>query len=67
MAQSETKQPKMKLDKRNQIETVSDVKIPLEVVYASLSQYIDGDAQSASVKGGGDLVINVLKHETVAS
>lgn len=67
MKPDEKKPPKMKLDKRNQIETRSDVIIPLEVVYIALAQYYDGDAQTAAIKGGADLVINVLKHQEVAT
>ena len=66
MAESETNQTvknqaKSNGIKPNQVETVSDVTIPLALVYTALAQFLDGDAQSASVKGGENLVVNVKK------
>jgi hypothetical protein len=49
----------------NQIETIADVSVPLPIVYKALSQYFDGTAESASVRGGNVLVLSVKKVQEV--
>lgn len=68
MAENQAKPDKIKPNhdelqsiKPNQVKTVSDVTIPLELVYKALEKFIDGTAQTASVKDKTFLVVNVEK------